>query len=200
MIEYQRSGRNKDVTINQTYIASGEFRNKFDKIVSNKYISRILFGKAKEMLFHRTGTKYEDMYWIDADTGDVIASVLDSVTEEEIIYNSSVVKKLNRCGNIIAMHTHPNSMPPSIPDFNSMYEHKYIIGIVVCHDGKVFTYSSKEEVRESLFDLMIAEYYNNYYNEKVKDIHKFEYQAQLFVLNEIRKSYDISFEEVGYHG
>lgn len=32
MIEFQRTGRNKDTTINQTYISSGKFRNKFDKI------------------------------------------------------------------------------------------------------------------------------------------------------------------------
>lgn len=196
MLEYQRIGRNKDTVINQTYISGGEFRNKFDKIVQNKNISRILYGKAKEMLNHRSGTKYEDMYWIDSDTGEIIASVVDAVTEEEIVYNSSLLKKLHGHANIIAMHTHPNSMPPSIPDFNSLYEHCYDLGIVVCHDGKVFTYTSGEGIRESLFDLMIAEYYDEYYNENVEDERTFEYEAQLSVLREIEKSYDINFEEV----
>lgn len=196
MLEYQRTGRNKDTVINQTYISGGEFRNKFDKIVENKNISRILYGKAKEMLNHRSGTKYEDMYWIDADTGEIIAGIVDAVTEEEIVYNSSVLKKLYGHANIIAMHTHPNSMPPSIPDFNSLYEHCYDLGIVVCHDGKVFTYTSGEEIRESLFDLMIAEYYDEYYNGNVENERKFEYEAQLSVLQEIEKSYDINFEEV----
>lgn len=196
MIEYQRTGRNKNTTINQSYIMSGAFRNKFDQITHNKAVSRTLYNKAKEMLNHRSGTRYEDMYWIDGDTGEVIASILNAVTEEEIIYNSSLLKKLQRHDTIIAMHTHPNSMPPSIPDFNSLYEHGYCLGIVVCHDGKVFTYTSSQEVRESLFDLMIAEYYDEYYNENIEDERQFEYEAQLFVLNEIRKSYDIDFKEV----
>lgn len=196
MMEYQRTGRNKDTVINQTYISGGEFRNKFDKITDNKNISRILYSKAKEMLNHRSGSKYEDMYWIDADTGKTIANIVDAVTEEEIVYNSSLLKKLHGHTNIIAMHTHPNSMPPSIPDFNSLYEHGYKLGIVICHDGKVFTYTSEEEIRESLFDLMIAEYYYEYYNENVEDKKRFEYEAQLSVLREIKKSYDIDFKEV----
>lgn len=196
MIEYQRTGRNKDTTINQTYISGGKFRNKFDKIAENEDISRILYTKAKEMLFHRSGTKYEDMYWIDAETGEIIASILNAETEEEIVYNSSLLKRLHGHDKIIAMHTHPNSMPPSIPDFNSLYKHGYDLGIVVCHDGKVFMYTADEEVRESLFDLMIAEYYDGYYNESVEDKRKFELEAQLSVLKEIKKSYEIDFKEV----
>lgn len=196
MIEYQRTGRNKSTVINQAYISGGAFRNKFDKITDDKEISRILYNKAKEMLCHRSGTKYEDMYWFDADTGEVIASVLDSRVEEEIVYSSSLLKKLHGHNNIIAMHTHPNSMPPSIPDFNSLYEHCYDLGVVVCHDGKIFTYTAEEKVRESLFDLMIAEYYDEYYKLDVEDERKFEYDAQLYVLNAIKESYNIDFREV----
>ena len=43
---------------------------------------------------------------------------------------------------------------------------------------------------------MIAEYYDEYYNEHIENERQFEYEAQLFVLNEIRKSYDIDFKEV----
>lgn len=43
MQEYQRTKRNKNTIINQTYISGGEFRNKFDKIVKNKNVSRILY-------------------------------------------------------------------------------------------------------------------------------------------------------------
>ena len=195
MIEYQRSGRNKKTVINRSYISNGEFRNKFDKITDNMIVSRVLFNKAKEMLIHRSGTRYEDMYWIDGDTGEIIAGILDAATEEEIVYTSSVVKKMYGRKHIIAMHTHPNSMPPSIPDFNSFYEHSYDKGIVVCHDGKVFTYTSRQIVRESLFDLMIAEYYDEHYNESV-NTKQFEFEAQLHVLNEIARSYDIDFKEV----
>ena len=71
MLEYQRYGRNKDTVINSTYINSGEYRRKFDKITKNDESNRILYSKAKEMLFHRSGTLFEDMYWIDGDTGEI---------------------------------------------------------------------------------------------------------------------------------
>lgn len=196
MIEYQRMGRNKDTTINQTYISGGSFRNKFDKIVDDKTVSRVLYNKAKEMLYHRSGTKYEDMYWIDAETGEIIASILDAETEEEIIYNSLLLKRLHRHNKIIAMHTHPNSMPPSVPDFNFVYKHGYDLGIIICHDGKIFIYTAEEEIRESLFDLMIAEYYDEHYNESVENEQRFEFKAQLSVLNRIKQSYSIDFREV----
>ena len=35
LLEYQRYGRNKKTIINHTYINSGEYRNKFDKITKN---------------------------------------------------------------------------------------------------------------------------------------------------------------------
>ena len=76
-LEYQRYGRDKNTLVNKAYIDSGEYRNKFDKITDNKEVSRILYAKAKEMLKHRSGTMCEDMYWIDAKTGDIIASALD---------------------------------------------------------------------------------------------------------------------------
>lgn len=62
LLEYQRYGRNKETAINHTYINSGEYRSKFDRITENINVNRILYNKAKEMLNHRSGTKYEDMY------------------------------------------------------------------------------------------------------------------------------------------
>lgn len=47
MLEYQRYGRNKNTVVNRTYINSGEYRRKFDKITQNDYINRILYLKAK---------------------------------------------------------------------------------------------------------------------------------------------------------
>ena len=72
MLENQRYGRNKGTVVNHTYIESGVYRNKFDKITHNKNMSRILYSKAKEMLEHRSGTLFEDMYWIDGITGMVV--------------------------------------------------------------------------------------------------------------------------------
>ena len=73
-IEEQRYGRNKDTIVNFSYIESGEYRRKFDSISDNIKLNRLLYQLAKKMLKHRSGTLYEDMYWIDIDTGEIVAS------------------------------------------------------------------------------------------------------------------------------
>lgn len=106
--EEQRYGRNKDTTVNHTYIQGGEYRKKFDKLTDNEQVNRLLYKKAKEMLLHRSGTLIEDMYWIDLDSSEIVASVLDSKDEQKIIYSESVKKIIKRNKNLITIHTHPS--------------------------------------------------------------------------------------------
>ena len=61
ILEFQRYGRNKETTVDSSYISGGEYRRKFDSIIDNAAVSRILYSKAKEMLLHRSGTLFEDM-------------------------------------------------------------------------------------------------------------------------------------------
>jgi hypothetical protein len=187
ILESQRYGRDKETLVNSNYISSGQYRKKFDKIVHDKKLSRMLYDKAKEMLFHRSGTLYEDMYWFDADTGGIIASEIDSPEEEQILYSDKINKAIERHDNIITMHTHPHSMPPSIADFNAVKEHNYLFGIVLCHDGKIFVYKSAEIVTKTMYNLYVADYYNILHDE---------YNAQIEALNELAENYEIEFWEV----
>ena len=50
ILEFQRYGRNKETTVDSSYISGGEYRRKFDSIIDNAAVSRILYSKAKEML------------------------------------------------------------------------------------------------------------------------------------------------------
>ena len=186
-LEYQRYGRNKQTLINSTYINSGEYRNKFDKITDNKDVSRVLYSKAKEMLNHRSGTLIEDMYWIDGDTGKVVLSALDEKTEGMITYTDNITRTIKERTNLITLHTHPNSMPPSIADFNSAYSHGYRTGLVICHDGTIYAYTSKEHVRAKMYDLYVQGFMETLRDEK---------EAQLKALEELKKSFDIDFWEV----
>lgn len=186
-LEFQRYGRDKSTIVDSNYISSGEFRKKFDLITDNAQVSRILYNKAKEMLLHRSGTRYEDMYWFDSDTGDVLAREINSFEEEQILYSKSINRAITGKRNVLAMHTHPCSMPPSIADFNSVYEHNYLLGIVVCHNGKIFCYKSSENITQTMYNLYVADYY-----KIVND----EYEAQILALNEMMETYDISYWEV----
>lgn len=186
-LEYQRYGRNKETTINHTYINSGEYRNKFDKITNNVDINRILYIKAKEMLNHRSGTMLEDMYWIDKDTGKVVASALNEQLESKIVYSNLLKKSLDGKTNLITMHTHPQSMPPSIADFNSSFRNCYEQCIIICHDGTIYEYISKQEVPKGLYERYIGNYLKEGCTEK---------EAQLKTLEELKKNFKIDFWEV----
>jgi hypothetical protein len=186
-LEFQRYGRNKSTLVDKNYISGGEYRKKFDKITDNGDLSRLLYAKAKEMLLHRSGTMYEDMYWIDAEKVDVIAREINSFEEEQILYSETIKEAIEGNDNVIAMHTHPCSMPPSIADFNSVEEHNYQLGIVLCHDGKIFCFRSSEKITKIMYELYVADYY--------KELHD-EYMAQLEALKELSETYDIEFWEV----
>lgn len=192
MEEYQRYGRNKDTVINSTYINSGVYRRKFDKITHNDDINHILYLKAKEMLFHRSGTLYEDMYWIDGNTGEIVAKALDEKEEKKVEYSAYILKAIKDRNNLITIHTHPNSMPPSIADFNSCFLHNYAACFVICHNGVIYSYTSSQKVPDRLYRL----YINNYKNDAYINSAEIEREAQFEALKQIRRSYKIDFVEV----
>ncbi len=186
-LEYQRYGRNKDTLVNKTYIDGGEYRRKFDDLSDNPAVNKALYECSKAALKHRSGTELEDMYWIDGKTGKIILSVTDSKEERAIIYTEKIKNTINLNENIVTLHTHPSSMPPSIDDFNSCYKNKYDFGIVVCHNGCVFKYSSQQSVSKSLYNLYIGEYVDNGYTE---------FDAQIKSLEKLQENHMIHFEEV----
>lgn len=187
ILEFQRYGRNKTTLINHTYINSGEYRKKFDRVTDNVKLNRMMYSKAKEMLEHRSGTKYEDMCWFDSEKVELIAQEMNSIEEEQILYSESINKAIYSHSHIIAMHTHPCSMPPSIADFNSCNEHNYELGIVLCHDGRIYCYKSSENISKTMYNLYVADYYNQLHDE---------YMAQVNALKELVLIYDIELWEV----
>lgn len=185
--EVQRSGRNKLTTINRSYISSGEYKRKFDLITTSEKVNRLIYNKAKEMLEHRTGTELEDMYWIDMEKCEVICSKLDETNTQEIRHTKAIDKKLKKYNNILAIHTHPHSMPPSAEDFNSFVKAGYKVGIVVCHNGTIYRYGANKEISEQLLILYINKYYLQTNDECA---------AQLLALNHLARTGDIYYEEI----
>lgn len=188
-LEYQRYGRNKTTLVNKTYIDGGEYRRKFDNISDNAEVNKSVYNSAKSALKHRSGTVYEDMYWIDSETGDIIASEINSQTQQKIVYSEATKKVVSshEKNKIITVHTHPNSMPPSAADFNSCYRNGYKRGYVACHDGRVFAYTSEQEICEELYSLYISSYISEGMSE---------YDAQIKTLEKLKENHLIDFWEV----
>lgn len=188
-LEYQRYGRNKSTVINNSYIDGGEYRRKFDNATDNPEVNKTLYECAKAALKHRSGTLYEDMYWIDGETGKVILSITNSTDERAIVYTERIKKIISEKSNIVTVHTHPSSMPPSVSDLNSCYSNRYVIGFVACHNGKLFAYSSNEVINERIYSAYIERFLKDGYSE---------YDSQLKALERISQNFDVSVWEV--HG
>lgn len=186
-LENQRYGRNKETLVNKSYIESGEYKRKFDKATENIEVNKTLYDCAKTALKHKSGTVYEDMYWIDSKSGDVVLSITDSTDERAIVYTDKIRNTIKNKKDIVTIHTHPSSMPPSIDDFNSCYKNGYQMGIVACHNGKVFLYSSEQEISKSLYNLYVGEFLDEGMDE---------FDAQFKALNKLSKNYLIKFAEV----
>ena len=185
--EVQRYGRNKSSVINHSYINSGQYRKKFDRISNDKVLNRKVYQLTKKMLEHRSGTLFEDMYWIDIDSLEVVASETEQRSESRIKYSRTTKKAIAKHDNLLVIHTHPNSMPPSINDFNSALRNKYRLCVVCCHDGKIFMYHSKKYVVDFFYKGTIAKY---------KKLGHNDFQSQMLALEELQSNGDISFKEV----
>lgn len=190
-LENQRYGRNKSTLVNKTYVDSGEYRRKYDNATNNQEVNKTLYDCAKKALKHRSGTVLEDMYWIDGDTGRVLLSVTDSTDERAIKYTDSIKKCIRSNNNIVTVHTHPSSMPPSIEDFNSCSNNGYAKSFVACHNGKVYGYYSNEVINPKLYNLYIQKYMNGGFSE---------IEAQTKAIHKLSKSFDINFWEVSCNG
>ena len=186
-LENQRYGRNKVTLVNKTYIESGEYKRKFDNISENKAVNKTLYDCAKAALKHRSGTKFEDMYWIDGNTGEIIASALNEKETSGVAKSKRRNKVLARYGNIYAIHSHTASMPPSATDFNCFFEQGYSKAFVACHDGTLYSYTSEQEVSIELYNLYVSKFASNGYSEK---------EAQLKALAKLKENHKIDFWEV----
>ena len=186
-LEYQRYGRNKETLVNKSYIDGGKYRRKFDTLTNNAEVNKALYDSAKTELKHRSGTLLEDMYWIDGNSGKLICSVTNSTEEQSIVYSEKIKSTIKTNQNIVTIHTHPHSFPPSVDDFNSCYNNGYQFGVVACHDGKVFQYFSSQEINPTLYQLYLSEFLDKGLTE---------YEAQIKTLKKLKESYAIDFQEV----
>lgn len=190
-IEEQRYGRNKNTTINHSFINSSLYRKKFDLISDSPNLNRLIYQLAKTMLNHRSGTTFEDMYWIDADKCKIVAKETEMSDEKAIIYSPNTIKKIKGISNLITIHSHPNSLPPSVYDLNSNFHNHYTLGIVVGHNGNLFLYSSEQEINSNYYHLVVEDFFKSGYTE---------YEAQILALREMEKRFDIECKEVTING
>ncbi len=182
-IEYGMRYGDHSINADMDYINSDEYGSKFSALTENKVVNEKLLSLSRASIAHRTGTKFEDMYIVDARNGNVLGSNLDMKTESGIVYNDSILNALKKSkqGNIpiIALHNHPEGLPPSIDDFNKAFDNNYQLGIASGHNGQVYAYNNQ-----------------TIYVTDTDDVHK-EISSRYMAGADIDRAYSEVYNEIG---
>lgn len=165
----------KDTVINRKVIESSDYRKRFNQVSDRTDVNRKAWQLAKEMLNHRSGTRYEDIAFIDYLSGK--AKINKNYNKESTAKPSKSMKKMLQVAElntIIAIHNHPGSSVPSIPDLRACIQRGYKKGIIVCHNGKVYIYSVNadkyiEPIAASVLDLLEKRGYTEEVVRRLKD-------------------------------
>lgn len=177
--ENSHKGINRVNQINRPYINSSEYRRKFDRLGESGKVTRIMYSESKAMLKHRDGTTFEDLAFIDSKTGEVLVSNHSNLVRA--VAPTTKMRKMidsRSSHSIIAIHNHPGSSVPSYSDLQLAYERGYKYGLIVCHDGTIFKYTSANQVDVGLYNAALAKLDGKGYNEDT--IRKFSEELSKF--------------------
>lgn len=190
-ISGKKNGNTDVNAVNLTYLKSKDYKDKFAGITGNKKVDNRIYSQSKAMLTHRNGTDKEDMCLINAKTGKIAGRQTTAKNDFEVTYNRSLNKAIkdNPEYSLISIHNHPTNNPPTGSDIVSAGSRKYKMGVVVTHDGRVFTYKPGDKpFRAETFGKTVDKYRSTDYNLSESD-------AILKTLNDFKKSHGIDWSE-----
>ena len=106
--------------------------------------SEIVHIDIVRMLRHRSGTPFEDLYAYDMRTGERLGSVVNSRTPKAVKptekLRASISASVSSGGEVAILHNHPDSMPPSAADIQSLIDTGARRGVIACHDGSLYVF------------------------------------------------------------
>jgi hypothetical protein len=151
-------------------IKQPSYRRKLDRLGENAETSRSIWQEATQMLKHRSGTKFEDLTFINSRTGESRTQSEYNV-EYECVPTKSMKRMLRNSNpyTIIAVHNHPNSSVPSIADLRAARDGRYKYGVIVGHNGIVFRYSVQRGTNLNFADILLDILQNELYTENISD-------------------------------
>ena len=131
------------------YLRSPEYKAKFNKVSDNPDVNEAVYNSAKTIIDENNHTTYESLHLINAETGKVELVINTNKVEYGIGRTPEEKEKervLQESGiPLIAVHNHPNGMPPDADDAVSALVRNYEYGIVVGHNGSVYRYDKSTE-------------------------------------------------------
>ena len=145
-VEYGVPYGKYSVDADMDYINSDDYASIFNNISDNPAVNRTLLECARKSIDHRNGTKFEDMYFIHAETGEILAEQVEMSYPSGISYNDDIKALLKSSKEegipLVTIHNHPEGYPPSVDDLNKSYENGTVFGIAAGHNGQVYKYNN----------------------------------------------------------
>lgn len=137
-----RRSRYRSTEIARKAIESPEYGRKFSALGECGKVQNRLKQAAVDMLNHRSGTKYEDMAFVDSRDGTTKKQTNYTKAEMQVEPTKAMKKMVREAPDhmIISMHNHAESSMPSTQDIETAYNRKYKYEIIACHDGSVYWY------------------------------------------------------------
>lgn len=180
-----------DNVVDFSIINSDDYRNKFTRITKSTIVNDSIRKYSKSILIHRSNSDYEDLYIISGKSGKLLFRNVKSKNALEVSITKEELQKLKKLNEpLIGIHNHPTNILPTGSDFVAAGYRGYEFGIVVTHDGKIYKYAvGNKTFLPKLLDERVDKYMKNPYNFSID-------KAQIKALNEFRKEYGITWEEI----
>ena len=148
------------------YIASEEYKAKFSSISDSPKLNRAIYERCRAAVTHQSGKFTEDLSIVDLQ-GNLIGTTSSKVAYETQ-YSQSLKSAVMSAEpySLVSIHDHGTNVPPSGADFGSAGSKKYAFGIVACHDGSVYYYSTQKAkpFTAKLYDQTVDKFRKNPYN------------------------------------
>ena len=129
------------------------FTEKFKNITGNPGTDEAIYESSVEILKNCNGTDNEELHLIDLDTGVVIYKYAKSDKPNWVHYDDDLLQAISdahkKGQRIVAVHNHPNGLPPTLDDGSSALDHGYDLGIAAGHNLEVWSYGKTNQVLET---------------------------------------------------
>lgn len=172
-------------------INSNEYKKKIYQITNNDRVNESIYNVAKKIFNHRDKTNLEDLYYLNAKNGEIIGFQTNMRKSGEAHINSKMEKAIKENpNNIIAIHNHVTSLPPSDGDINSSFARNYKLGVELGFDGSIYTYNTKkmtQYISTNMYELKVAKYKKMMYNEA---------ESQWYAMEELAKEYNFVLRKI----
>ena len=173
------------------YMNSAPYRAKFDSVSDNPALNQSIYKYCKAAVTHQSGDYYEDLSILRMD-GSLVGQTSSKVRNEtQYSRTLNAAVKSAEPYSLVSLHNHGTNVPPSGADFGSAGEKKYAFGIVACHDGTVYKYSTRNArpFAVSVIDKKVDIYMAPPYNMGVID-------AFQRALHDAQEAYGIEWSEI----